>query len=332
MCHGGVGGTWDTGRMKEQVKVAPLVLIEAGEPVLGERAAQRLREQAEAADPRTQTTILDTRTYAAGRIPVLTSPSLFGEPRVILARHAEKMTDGFLKDALAYSEDPAQDVVFIVVHEGGNRGKKLLDAMKKRGVVYSFPRVKRDSDKADLVRGEARAAHRQMTEGAVQALVDAVGQDLRELLAATNQLLSDVKGRITETSVHTFYEGRTEAGSFDVADAALAGDAGRALKLSRQAVQTGTSPVPIVAALAAKLRQIALAQVSGKVARGEIQMAPWQLKRAKQQARAWTGRGLGRAIEATAQADEEVKGGSKDPQFALERALVRVAEARRLTR
>ena len=130
--------------------------------------------------------------------------------------------------------------------------------------------------------------------------------------------------------MRTYYAGRVEASQFAVADAAVSGRAGQAVALARHAIATGTPPVPIVAALASKLRQLAIAaaQRNRSPRDGDPAMAPWQRKRALRDVGSWTSEGLAAAILAVAQADAEVKGASRDAQFALERAIVRVASAR----
>ena len=115
-----------------------------------------------------------------------------------------------------------------------------------------------------------------------------------------------------------------------MADAALAGNAGQAVALLRHALATGVDPVPIVAALASKLRVLAkVAAVRGRGAAAvrELGLAPWQTDRAMADLRRWTPEGLASAISAVAQADAEVKGEGRDAQFAVERAVLRVAAA-----
>jgi DNA polymerase-3 subunit delta len=50
-------------------------------------------------------------------------------------------------------------------------------------------------------------------------------------------------------------------------------------------------------------------------------LAPWQVDRARRDLQGWTEEGLARGIEAIAAADTEVKGGGRDPEFALERMI-----------
>ena len=55
---------------------------------------------------------------------------------------------------------------------------------------------------------------------------------------------------------------------------------------------------------------------------------PWQIDKARRQLGHWTADGLGRAIQAVAAADVEVKGGGRDPVFAVERAILAITAAR----
>jgi len=50
--------------------------------------------------------------------------------------------------------------------------------------------------------------------------------------------------------------------------------------------------------------------------------------KARRQLGHWTADGLGRAIQAVAAADVEVKGGGRDPVFAVERAILAITAAR----
>ena len=59
----------------------------------------------------------------------------------------------------------------------------------------------------------------------------------------------------------------------------------------------------------------------------ELGLAPWQIDRAKKDLASWTPEGLAAAITAVAQADAEVKGGGRDPVFAVERAVLTIAGA-----
>lgn len=320
------GPTWET------VEPAPVVLVTGAESLLAERAVERVVAQVRAADPGAEVTRLDAAAYESGRLRVLASPSLFGEARVVVLEALHTATDDCFADVAEYVRAPEEDVTLVLQHGGGVRGKRTLDAVRGAGaVVVACEPVKKDADKAAFVTAEIRAARRRVDESGVRALIEACGNDLRELAAACRQLVSDTSGVITAETVARYHGGRVEATGFRVADAAVAGRAGEAVAMLRHALATGTDPVPLVAALAAKLRT--LAKVGAARGRGmdparDLGLAPWQVDRARRELAGWTPEGLAAAVAAVARADAEVKGAGRDPVFAVERAVLAVASAR----
>lgn len=317
------GVTWS------QAPLAPVVLLSGGEGLLADRAQQRILQLAEQEDPSVEVTRLEAAAYERGMLEMLASPSLFGEQKLIIVSNVEKTNDEFLTEATDYVSEPAPDVWLILRHEGGVRGKRLLDAVKKaKHPIVACDPIKRDSEKSDFVVAEFRRAKRRIDAEAVRSLVDALGNDLRELAAACSQLISDTAGSVTVDLVDKYYGGRVEANAFRVADAVAAGRRGEALISLRHALATGADPVPLVAALAMKMR--GLAKVAAARARGlsarDLGMAPWQVDRARKELNGWTPDGIAAAITAIAQADAEVKGLSRDPVFAVERAVLRITE------
>ncbi|PJI93343.1 DNA polymerase III subunit delta [Luteimicrobium subarcticum] len=315
--------------------LAPVTLVSGTEALFAERAVDRAvalaREAAAAQGDSLERVDLAGPTYEAGRLSVAASPSLFAEPRVVVVDDAQLATDALVEDVTAYVAAPEADVSLVVVHRGGQRGKRMLDAIKASGApVVVCDAIKKDSEKEDFVRAEMRAAGRRVDAPAVQALVGALGSDLRELASACAQLVADTSGTITESVVDRYYGGRQEVTGFKVADAAAAGRSADAVTLLRHAVASGVDPVVLVAALALKLRQlakVAATRSSGGPSPQQLGLAPWQVDRARKELTRWTPEGLATAITAVARADEEVKGGSRDPVFAVERAVLTVSRA-----
>jgi DNA polymerase-3 subunit delta len=315
------------------VTPAGVVLITGPEEYLGIRAMDRIRSQVRAAAPDVELTRLNAGSYEAGSLAMIVSPSLFGESKLIEAEGLESMNDPFLADALAYLQHPEQDAVLVLRHAGGVRGKKLLDAVKAGGwpVVDCQP-LKKDADKTAFVVAEFKAASRRIEPDAVQSLVNAVGASLSELAAACNQLISDASTTVDAEMVERYYGGRIEATAFKVADAAMAGNGPVALSTLRHALATGADPVPLVAALAAKLRTVAKvagAQGSSAQIAKQLGMQPWLVEQAQRDVRRWTPEGLARSIQVTAEADAQVKGLSRDPVYAVEHAVTVIATAAR---
>jgi DNA polymerase-3 subunit delta len=289
----------------------------------------RIRSLVRAAEPDVEVSRLDAGSYEAGSLAMNVSPSLFGERKLIEVEGLESMNDAFLADVLAYLAQPEPDAVLVLRHGGGNRGKKLLDAVKSAGwpIVDCQP-LKKDADKTAFVVAEFKAASRRIEPAAVQALVNAVGASLAELAAACSQLISDAATTVDADMIDRYYGGRVEASAFKVADAAMAGNAPLALSTLRHALATGADPVPLVAALAAKLRtlaKVAGAQGSSAQVARQLGMQPWLVEQAQRDVRRWTPEGLIRSIQVTAEADAQVKGLSRDPVYAVERAVTVVA-------
>ena len=311
---------------------APIVLVAGPEEVLAERAIAGLRDYLRAEDPSLEITDLRADDYAPGTLLAVSSPSLFGEPRLIRVSGVEKCSDAFLQEALGYIEHPQEGATVVLRHNGSSvRGKKLLDAIRAGtggGVEIPCAAIKRDSDRVDFAAGEFRTAGKRIIPAALRALVQAFADDLTELAAACQQLIKDVPGEVTEAVVERYYGGRVETTAFAVADTAIAGRYGEALITLRHALASGADPVPIVAAMASKLRTMARVwgsrEPGGDLA-ARLGMKDWQVDRARRDVAGWSDTQLGLAIQATARADAEVKGASRDPVFALERMVTVVA-------
>ncbi len=314
------------------VRPAKVILVTGTEGFLAERAIRVLRDMLKVEDPSIEISDLEADQYGPGELITLASPSLFNEPRLIRVTGVEKCTDAFIMETLSYLEAPADETYLVLRHAGGVRGKKLLDAIRGGlggGIEIVCADLKKDSEKTEFAASEFATAGRRVSGGAIRALVAAFSDDLAELAAACQQLLTDATEEITEVTVEKYYSGRVETTAFRVADSAIAGRKGEALILLRHALSTGADPVPIVAAFAAKLRTMAKVfdarGSSGQLAQ-KLGLAPWQVERALRDAHGWSDAGLGRAIEFIAETDAQVKGGGRDPVYALERMVGAISD------
>ncbi|MDR8018641.1 DNA polymerase III subunit delta [Nesterenkonia aerolata] len=306
------------------VEPAALMLLKGPEDYVAARAMDRIRGSLRESAPELEYTRLDASQAAAGELGTLASPSLFGEDRLILVEDLAQSTDALISDALALLAEPSDGATVVFRHTGGNRGKKLLDALNSQAVVIDCSAVKSDAEKMDFLRRELQASGRQMRPDAARALIAAAGGTLSDLGSALRQLLRDVAGEITEEHVDTYHGGRVEATAFKVADAAFDGRRDAATRLYRHAVATGVSPIAVTAALARKARQVAALvdhRGSPDALASALGAPPWQLRQAAETARRWQPQRAAAALEAVARADAEAKGASRTPEFAVERAL-----------
>lgn len=308
-----------------------MVLISGPEEFLADRAGQAIRDRLRSERPDLEVHDIDAASYAAGELFTVASPSLFAEPRLIRVTAVEKCSDAFLDDAKHYVAGPAEDTTLVLRHSGGQRGKALLDLVRGgagNGIEIVCPEIKREQDRLQFVQAEFRRLGAQIAPGAARMLAAAYGGGIGELAGACAQLVTDVGTRIGEAEVLRATEGRVETTGFKVADAATAGRAADALVLLRQALSTGTDPIPILAALNMKVR--AMARVygaggsSGALAK-QHGMAPWQVDRALREVRGWNEEDLARCVDLAAETEWRLKGGTRDPEFALEKYVLFVA-------
>ena len=308
---------------------APLMLLSGKEDYSAGWVWQQIRQHAKSQDPDIQVYQLDASNYEPGQLVLLTAPSLFGGSNLIYIDNLEKTNDALLTDALQLLEGPAPEVTVVFRHRGGQRGKRLLDQLKKKASVVECPEIKSDRDKTELVRRIFMDAKRRTTPEAVNVLIAALGNSVSELAAGAEQLINIIEGSVGVEHVERYYGGRVEVASFKVADAALSGQIQHALQLNRHCLQTGTPPLMVVAAIASKARQIALLSdgtYSGQSAAAKLSLAPWMAEHVARAARNWDSKRIGRALELIAHADHQVKGLSRDAEYACEQLVLKVSQ------
>ncbi|GAA3312709.1 DNA polymerase III subunit delta [Nonomuraea dietziae] len=308
-----------------------VTLVVGDEELLAERAVGAVVAAAKARDAGAEVHDLVGSKVETGELTRLTSPSLFGDTSVMVIRSAQDLSKDVIAEVVGYAKDPADDTVLVLVHPGGVKGKALVDGIKKtRADVVTVTKLTKPAERLEFIRGEIRRAGRTITGDAAQALLDAVGNDLRELAAACGQLAFDTEGKsIDLDAVSRYHKGRAEVSGFTVADAAVEGRLADALEQLRWALSTGVASVLLVSALARSLRSLAKVGGAGRnVQPAQLGMAPWQINNAKRQLRGWGPEGLSAALRAVAIADEQVKGGGADPAYALEHAVQTIVASR----
>jgi len=312
---------------------APLRLVLGDEELLVSRAIAEVTSAVRTAHAEADIRELAAGELAAGDLFDLLSPALFGGRRVVVLQGAHESKADVVEALKTYVADPTDEVVLVVVHPGGARGKALVDAVRKAGaVVVECNKVTRAEERQSFIRAEAVRTGGAITAGAVALLLDAVGNDLRELSTACSQLVADTGGRIDADAVARYHRGRAEVTGFAVADRAVVGDVPGALEALRWALAVGVAHVLVADALADGVRSIARVSSAGRgnpyMMATVLGMPPWKIKRAQSQARGWTPAGLSRAMRTVADLNADVKGVAADPAYALEAAIRDLAMAR----
>ena len=310
-----------------------VVLVTGPAEFLAERVVTQARDALRDDDPSADFTEVDGGALDLGGFAEMTSPSLFAVSRGVVIRGVDLLPEPMHQPLLDYVAAPSDEVAMVLVHPGGQRGRGLLDKLRKAGAREVKAEAPKPWQLGQWAIGEARRLGTALDDEAADALVLAVGVDLRALASALEQLVIDNPGqRLDAALVRAAFEGRAEVKSFDIADRAIAGDAAGALELLRWALSQRV-PLPLVtAAFAVTLRRLVRLSFAPRGLRDadlarEVGCSPYQLKRLRGQTRGWDPSGWARAMDAVADADAAIKGAEADGGHALERMVLVVVGA-----
>ncbi|WP_072802471.1 DNA polymerase III subunit delta [Rhodococcoides yunnanense] len=267
---------------------------------------------------------------SAPELAELLSPSLFAEDRVVVLESAAEAGKDAVALVLDAAADPPEGAVLVIMHTGGGRAKAMVGALQKSGAVtHECAKLTKASERVDFVKSEFTRAGVRVSGDVVEAVVESVGSELRELAAACSQLVADTGGKVDVAAVRRYYSGKAEVSGFDVAEKAVAGDRPGALEALRWAMHRGVPHVLLADALADAVRTIALVGSAGRGdpfrMAGELGMPPWKIKKAQAQARGWNGQSIAQALQIVSQLNADVKGQAADADYAVENAVSVVA-------
>jgi DNA polymerase-3 subunit delta len=312
-----------------------VTLVTGKEEFLSERTVTAVRSAVRHHDPEAELAESQAADLTLAALGEMAAPSLFSSIRCVVVRGFEDLPEESVDGVLAYAAAPVEDVALVLVHSGGQKGSGVLTKLRKLACVTEHKSAElRPAEIPGFVAAEARALKVQIDNDATHALVQAIGQDLRALAAATGQLAHDFPGeRIDLASVKKYFGGRAEAKSFAVADAAFYGRRAAALEELRWALDAGTAPVLVTSAFAAGARGLARFASAPRPMREadlarEVGVPPWKLRTLREQAHGWSDANLARAIRAVAAADADIKGAASDASYTLERLVLTVSGLR----
>ena len=262
--------------------VPPYVLITGPEGVLVERAVAvhprrpaRRRPRPRGDPPRRR------RPTSPGRSPLHASPSLFGGDKAIVVRDLDEASDELQLDLLSLPRGARPTTsTLVVAHGGGMRGKKVLDTMKKAGPGSSSARPSRPTATRPTSSSTSSGRQgRKVTPGG--ACAPSSRPSARTCASSPRPAPSSSptpRAWSTTRSSSAYHGGKVEATGFRVADAAVAGQSGEALRLLRHAIAHRRRPGPDRGR-----PRLASCASSGQGRRRR----PWQLGRSWPRASAW---------------------------------------------
>lgn len=234
--------------MPKPSATTPFHLIYGGDPYLNEQTVRDLRHQAQRKHPDAETIELDATNADHYAFDEAVSPSLLSERSIVIVSNLQNADDKLGETMVAYCKqavnNPAEASIVICQHEGGIKGKRLIDQLTKAGAVKETV--------ADLKKAEAKLnftiqcferRNRRIEPMAAQQLVAVLGDKTGELAAMARQLCFDFDDNpITLERVNQYLTANPQVDGFRVADLALSGRAADAIIAMRASIEQGTAP------------------------------------------------------------------------------------------
>lgn len=314
---------------KPSAAATPFHLVYGGDSYLNDRTVRDLKHNAQQRHPDAEVIELDAANTDHYAFDEAVSPSLLSDRSIVIVSNLqnadEKLGDAMVEYCKQACKHPDDASVVICQHEGGVKGKRLVEQLAKAGAYKdAVADLKKPEAKLNFTMQCFERHKRRVGPMAAQQLVAVLGDRTGELAAMADQLCFDFDDDpMTIDRVNQYLTANPQVDGFRVADLALSGRTADAIIAMRSSVEQGTAPIALIGALAMKLRTMAKASAvrAGTISMAEAKTNPWVLKNATRQLSGWTSSGMSACIQMLAWADEQSKTNGSDPIYALERAI-----------
>ena len=314
----------DTARLngmpKPSAATTPFHLVYGGDSYLNDQTVRDLKHEAQRRYPDAETIELDAANADHYAFDEAVSPSLLADRAIVIVTNLqnadEKLGDAMVSYCRQACKEPADACIVICQHEGGVKGKRLVEQLTKAGAYKdAVADLKKPEAKLNFVMQCFERRKRRVEPMAAQQLVAVLGDRTGELAAMVGQLCFDFDDNpMTLDRVNQYLTSNPQVDGFRVADLALSGRTADAIIAMRSSVEQGTAPIALIGALAMKLRTMAKASAvrAGTISTAEAKTNPWVLKNATRQLSGWTSSGMSACIQMLAWADEQSKTNGSD--------------------
>lgn len=283
-------------------------------------------------------TVLDAPATDALIAAAETLPFL-AEKRLVIVREHPALTgrgegDDRLKEYVANAPDTA--VVVFLVRGKADARKKLYLAIKKHGNIVSFNPMTDAELNAWIVRAFA-VLGKECAPQTASLLAFTVGGGTALLRQEIDKLsaLAGERSVITDEDVRQVATRSIECTVFEMVDAVVARQEGRAFGLLRDMLTAGEQRLGILAMLLRQyrlLQHVKIMQYEKKPVqeiKSNLGVAPFAAERCIRQAAAYTGGEVRQAVEICLTTEMNVKSGRFNDEGALESAILRLFALRK---
>jgi len=235
---------------------------------------------------------VDAGEWQGHELQDLATPSLFGEPRALLVTDVRSLTKDATGEIARYLEAPDAEAQLVLCCQVAERGKApaALEKMVKTAGDVVHVEIKRKDLEPWLTR-RAGALDLDLSVPAARALVETLGEETGQLVAALQQLASAFPGqRVTPAAVAKQFRGLGEQKVWDLCDRAFSRDLAGAIRSWRSIEEGGDDPLKVLGGVSSRLRDlIRVRALPDRMPPAELAKAAglrfeWQAKRYRQQA------------------------------------------------
>ncbi len=260
-------------------------------------------------------------------VGALQTASLLGGMRLVIVRDSQDLGKDAIEALTGYLESPAPHSVLVLFSSGRT---KLDAAAKAAGTVITLDPPKGRKLVA-WVKQQGVEHGLVVDERGAWALVDAVGNELRDLDNALVQLSTSSEGaKIGAAHVNRMFPRQADERVYAFTDGVADRKIGPAMVALERLLRQGESPLMLFGALAGQVRRMLKARsfVDGGVRAVESGMGlpGWRAERLYKQARSYREDELVEAVQLLAEADVAMKSGGNDSVSGsiLQRAVVKI--------
>jgi len=303
------------------------VYLVTGDPFLADEAVDRIRAE-EGTDALSEIH-LDGSSTATEIVEAASTSSLFSDRRLVVVERAEDLDKASAEAIGRYLEAPSPDSALVFVASG----KTKIDALvKSSGTVIALDPPKGRSLAAWL---KQRAADHKLKldDRAAYALINTVGNGLRELDGALEQLSTGhgTGAKITADAVRKAFFRQADERTFAFTDAVGERKLAPAVIALRRLLDQGDEPLALFGVLTAHFRRLLRARRYADAGPREVAsalgMPEWRAKKMIAQIRSYREEELVDALQMLAATDLDMKGEFPSPEAALERTVMKIITA-----
>lgn len=328
--------------MSSNRMISPLTLVVGGDAYLNELNAKDVRDNILLKYSNVEVLNLDASCLSAAAFNESIGPCLLSDGTIIVIDNLQQAEESlvnaiesFFKTYMSQESSGTNNSFYqnnrwvIARHEGGLKGKSIITRLSRDGArVLNVPDLKKFDAQLNFVMNIFERSSRSIAPDAAQRLVSVLGGKTEELASLCSQLCYDFDDNPIDLKiVDQYLISNTQVTGFFVADKAVSSNASEAILAVRTAISQGVDPIAIIGALGAKMRIIAkaIAIKNGEISQSAAKVNPWALNIAMKQLAGWYSDGVCQCIKCLAWADEQCKGGSNDPNYALEKCIMLIA-------